>query len=215
MNDPHRLGEALAFAEHAAGDTPHSPWQLLTTRTSGSALRAGIEHVQTQLRSPDGAAAEVRVAASTEQFGLVARLVSAHLCARALGWSLNPSAGATWWQQHPGRLMQLSVERLPQAGSPWQHGAIPEIIDIVQQLYGVSEHVLWGNVGSAANSTLALLRGSRPDLVDAAQEAADGLLQDPRIDGGALHTSTDFRRRSCCLIYRTGIQMCGDCVLRS
>ncbi|MFC6706970.1 (2Fe-2S)-binding protein [Flexivirga alba] len=213
MNDPHRLGGALAFDEHAASAAPRAPWQPLTVRTDESALRARVEAVRAQLHSPDGRSVDLRVAASTEQFGLVARLVSAHVCARALGLSLDLAGDEIWWQQRPGQLLRLSLARSPHQRNPLQHGAIAQVTDTIQRLYGVSAQVLWGNVGSAANSTVTLLRATRPDLVERAQKAADELLHDPRIDGGALRTGTNFRRHSCCLIYRAGIGMCGDCVL--
>jgi hypothetical protein len=215
MNDPHALGTSLAFAEHAADEHPVAPWHVLTIRTGGPGLRSRIEDVRTRLRSPDGTPADLRVAASTEQFGLVARLISAHICAQALGLSLDLSAPRIWWQQRPDALLQLSLARTSQPPNPLQHGAILQLTDTVQRLYGVSSQVLWGNVGSAANSTVTLLRSTRPDLVDAARRAADEILQDPRVDAGELQTGVEFRRRSCCLIYRAGIGMCGDCVLRS
>lgn len=215
MNDPHRLGETLAFEDHPAGDEPQAPWQPLAGRLAESALRARVEHTRTALHFPDGTPADVRVAASTEQFGLVARLVSTHICARALGFSLDLTASQIWWQQPPGHLLQLSVAPTQTVRNPLLHSAITQVTDTVQRLYGVSEQVLWGNAGSAANSTVTLLRATRPDLVVGAQRAADELLQDPRIDGGMLCSGTDFRRHSCCLIYRAGVGMCGDCVLRS
>lgn len=215
MTDPHRLGEALAFAEHPAAEPPVAPWQLLTTRIEEVPLGARVEAVRTQLRSPDGSPVDARVAASTEQFAVVARLVSAHLCAQALGLSLDPAATDIWWQQKPGQLLQLSFAHSSIARNPLQHGAIAQVTNTVQHLYGVSPQVLWGNVGSAVNSTVTLLGATRPDLVDAARNAADSFLQDPRLDGGTLHSGPGFRRHSCCLIYRAGIGMCGDCVLRS
>lgn len=215
MNDPHRLGEALAFDDHPAGDEPQAPWQPLAGRLAEPTLRARVEHVRTVLHSPDGASAEMRVAASTEQFGLVARLVSTHICAQALGLSLDLSASEIWWQQPPGHLLQLSVAPTPMVRNPLRDSAITQLTDTVQQLYGVSEQVLWGNIGSAANSTVTLLRAHRADLVDEARRAADELLHDTRIDGGTLRSGRDFRRRSCCLIYRAGSGLCGDCVLRS
>lgn len=215
MNDPHRLGAALAFAEHARGESPSPPWQPLASRLGEAALRARIEHVRNSLPSPTGELAEPRVAASTEHLGLAARLVSAHICARALGLSVDLTASEIWWQQEPGTLLQLSVARTAAPRNPLRDGAIEQLTATVQQLYGVSPHVLWGNVGSAANSTVTLLRASRPDLVAAARGAADELLQDPRVDGGTLRAGPGFRRRSCCLIYRAGVGMCGDCVLRS
>ncbi len=215
MSDPHRLGEALAFAEHEVGASPSDPWQPLSVRTDESAIQIRIERVRATLKSPDGALADVRVAASTEQFGLIARLVSAHVCARALGSSIDLSTTEIWWRQSPGQLLQLSFARSPHQRNPLQDGAIADITDTIQRRYGVSAHVLWGNVGSAANSTVTLLRAARPDLVDRAQEVADEILRDSRIDAGMLRCGPDFRRHSCCLIYRAGIGMCGDCVLRT
>lgn len=215
MNDPHHLGELLAFTEHPAGVTPPPPWQALTTRMDESALRARIAYVRTRLHSPDGAPVDERVAASTEQFAIVARLVAAQLCARALGLALDLDGDEIWWQQRPGQLVQLSFARAACPRNSLQDSAIAQLTDTVQRLYGVSAQVLWGNVGSAANSTLTLLQAARPELVPAARKAADELLQDPRIDGGTLHSSADFRRHSCCLIYRAGMATCGDCVLRS
>lgn len=213
MNDPHRLGEALAFTEHAPHVGPSSPWQQLSARISDEALRARVEYVAAALHSPGSEPVDARTAASTEHFGLVARLVAAHICGRALGFWLDLSASSIWWQQLEGGLLSLSFTR-SEPRDPLRDNSIKRLTDTVQRLYGVSPHVLWGNVGSAANSTLSLLRTTRPDLLPAARRAADELLSDPRIDGGRLRSGPDFRRRSCCLIYRAGTAVCGDCVLR-
>jgi len=214
MNDPHRLGDALAFAEHATGESPTPPWQRLSARISDGALHDRVEYVATALRSPGNEPVESRTAASTDHLGLVARLVAAHICARALGWSTDLAAAEVWWYQPAGGPLQLSFARAPTRRNPLQDNAIVEFTDTIQRLYGVSPRVLWGNVGSAANSTLTLLQRARPDLVDAARKAADDLLRDSRIDGGTTRTGPDFRRHSCCLIYRAGVGLCGDCVLR-
>jgi ferric iron reductase protein FhuF len=45
---------------------------------------------------------------------------------------------------------------------------------------------------------------------------ADSILADSRVDDGGLCAGPDFRRRSCCLIYRLNndrAAVCGDCVL--
>lgn len=82
--------------------------------------------------------------------------------------------------------------------------------------YSVSPRVLWGNVGSAAVSAAGLVEAARPDLAGAARAAADAVLADRRVDGGALRSGPGFRRRSCCLIYRLAgstAAVCGDCVI--
>lgn len=219
-HDPHRLGAALAFADHAVDDTPKAPWQPLSARLREDAIRDRVQQVARALRT-GAAPVDLRTAASTEHFGLAARLVAAQLCARALGIGASPAVEHVWWRQPPGGLVQLSLASTGTTGTASRAAsgtasdtAVEALTTVIQRLYAVSAHVLWGNVGSAANSTLSLLRTTRPDLLPAARRAADELLSDPRIDGGLLRSGPDFRRRSCCLIYRAGTALCGDCVLR-
>lgn len=213
MTDPFRLGPALAFDVHDPTTPPTGEWRLLTARITAEALRQRVEHVRHTLSSPDRREVDARVAASTEQFGLAARLLAAHICATALGRHLDLHTSSIRWLMDTRSGLQLSFAATPHPVNPLQDSAIAELTDRVQALYGVSPHVLWGNIGSAANSTIALLRASRPELVDAARAAADQLLTDPRIDGGAQRVDRDYRRTSCCLIYRATDGLCGDCVL--
>ena len=215
MSDPFRLGPALAFGLHATADRPSGDWEPLTTRVSDPALHARVERVRGALSRPGHARVDARTAASTEQFGLAARLVSAYLCAAALGQSLDLRPTSIWWHQDETGWVWLSFSRTATSSDPLQEGAIVDLTERVQRLYGVSPLVLWGNVGAAANSTITLLRTTRPDLVPTARIAADRLLADPRVDGGNLRVRAGFRRRSCCLIYRATESLCGDCVLQS
>lgn len=215
MSDPFRLGPALAFGLHATADRPSGDWEPLTTRISDPALHARVERVRDALWRPGHERVDARTAASTEQFGLAARLVSAYLCTVALGQPLDLQSTSIWWRQDETGWVGLSFSRTATSSDPLRDGAIVDLTERVQQLYGVSPHVLWGNLGSAANSTLTLLRTARPDLVTAARNAADRLLADPRVDGGTLRAGEGFRRRSCCLIYRATESLCGDCVLQS
>lgn len=82
--------------------------------------------------------------------------------------------------------------------------------------YSVSPRVLWGNVASAAVSAAGLVGTARPELAGAARAAADAMLADRRVEAGALRAGPEFRRRSCCLIYRLAgstAAVCGDCVI--
>lgn len=214
LGDPHRLGDVLAFAEHSALEAPVAPWQPLTTRISEEALHGRVAELRARLRSPAGGPIDERTAAATEQFALVARLVAAHVCATALGFAVSLSPEDVWWRQPSGALTQLSVTRATRAQDPLRSGVIWQLTTTVRRVYGVSPQVLWGNVGSAANSTVTLLRAARADLVEPARAPADAILRDPRVDGGMLRTGPGFRRRSCCLIHRAGVGLCGDCVLR-
>ncbi|RNI24907.1 (2Fe-2S)-binding protein [Flexivirga caeni] len=217
MNDALGLGPALAFDLHRAGETPSGDWQLLSALISERAVRDRVERTRDALTPHGAERIDARTAAATVQFGLVARLVAAWVCAQSMGRDLALNAGTIWWSQPPGGWLQLSfaTELREDTRNPLQHGAITELTEAIHTLYDVSPHVLWGNVGSAANSTITLLRASRPDLVDAARAAADRLLTDPRVDGGTLRTGPAYRRASCCLIYRANGAICGDCVLQN
>lgn len=167
-----------------------------------------------------------RVAASTAQFGIAARLWSIGLgCAALAGRVPDLAAERVWW-------------RLPGAGSLelWlpEPGELPaealganvlghmEQLDIaVRERFGVSPKVLRGNTASGLVGALRVLVDRVPGG-GTAVELAGALLA----DGGALAgTGTfvheeglgvAFVRRSCCLYYRVpGGGFCGDCVLRT
>ena len=133
----------------------------------------------------------------------------------ALPVLLPAGAAQLWWQDELGGPFPFSVGagggvlRLP--------GSAAEAITLaVRRGFGVSARVLWGNVASAANSAATMIGRARPDLAAAARGAADVVLADERVEDGVLRAGPDFRRRSCCLIYRlTGstAAVCGDCVL--
>ncbi|WP_265447351.1 (2Fe-2S)-binding protein [Flexivirga meconopsidis] len=213
----HPLGEHLAFDLHDPSATPDASWSRMTELLSPAWLRQRVDTVQRLLRQPGGAPVERRVAASTAHLGIVAKLVAAHIGARALGWpGVVLSPGQVWCRETAGGPLAFSFAAATHPRDPLQDSVIETFTATVADSFAVSERVLWGNVGSAANSTVTLMRMSRPDLVPAATAEADTVLADPRIDGGGLRSGPGFRRRSCCLIYRaagTREAICGDCVL--
>lgn len=212
MSDPFGLGPALAFDVHESA-APPGDWQTLTTRLAPAVLRQRVEQVQDALTTDGRARCDVRTAASAEQFGLVARLVAGHICAVALGRHLDLRAESIRWRVDEAGRLHLSFALVEAPVEPLRDSVITQLTRRIRELYGVSRQVLWGNVGSAANSTITLLHAARPDLVDAASAAADELLSDPRVDGGSWRAGPGFRRASCCLIYRATDSLCGDCVL--
>ncbi|MBV9514844.1 MAG: (2Fe-2S)-binding protein [Mycobacteriaceae bacterium] len=184
-------------------------------------LTGRIEAVRTALaqqarRRPDDI--EIRVAASVAHLGLIARLLAPAIGAVTLGHTpASLSVEALWWQNQLGGPYPLSVTVGSADTVPGPGPAVEAITAAIAERYAVSDHVLWGNVGSAANSAARLVSTARPDLSVSAHRAADAILADPRVDAGALRAGPHFRRRSCCLIYRIAddrTQTCGDCVLR-
>jgi hypothetical protein len=81
----------------------------------------------------------------------------------------------------------------------------------------VSARVLWGNVASAVNGAARQLARARPDLAPAAWATAAEFFRRPELGTEPGPPGPDFRRSSCCLIYRLAPAragaICGDCVL--
>lgn len=209
MTDPlAAFGPFFAAQRHA--DSPTAPWRPMAELSDDpEALAARVHKVRAALMG--NGEPELRVAASVAHLGLVARLIAPMIATAALGepvsWSLTDLA----WQDQLGGPYPLSIAAQPSGGAP----AVEVLTDAFGR-FGVSPKVLWGNVGSAANSAAQQIGRARPDMAEAARRAADAVLADPRIDGGVLRSGPEFRRNSCCLIYRLASDKaacCGDCVL--
>jgi FhuF 2Fe-2S C-terminal domain len=204
------------------GESVPPQWQLMTALIADTeVLTARVERVRSALAHRAGCQpddVEIRVAASVAHLGLIARLLAPAIGAITLGHTpVSLSLDDLWWQNELGGPYPLSVTRGPATEVPGPGPAVEAVTAATAQRYGVSPHVLWGNVGSAANSAARLICTARPDLTITAHAAADAILTDPRIDGGALRAGPLFRRRSCCLIYRIAndrTATCGDCILR-
>ncbi len=136
----------------------------------------------------------------------------------ALGYpQASLSLDHLWWQNELGGPYPLSITPRSTIEVAGAAPAVEAITAAIAERYAVSHRVLWGNVGSASNSAAQQISTARGDLTMAAHAAADAILTDPRIDGGALWAGPLFRRRSCCLIYRIANDhsaTCGDCILR-
>lgn len=223
--------EADGRLETLTGGVDSAPWQPLSALVDDpQVLDARVRAVANALRpfvatdvSPSAApAVPDRVAASVTHLGIVARLISPWLGARALGHPWTPlRSGELRWRDVLGGPLPLAVDlshdvRARRATDILTGTAVEEITVRVIERYRLGDHVGWGNVASAANGAAMMLARHRADLADAAHRAADAILADARVEGGALRSGEGFRRRSCCLIYRlTGgpASICGDCVL--
>lgn len=173
------------------------------------ALTARVHKVRSALMG--NGEPEIRVAASVAHLGLVARLIAPMIGSAALGAPVTWSLADVAWQDQLGGPYPLSVSTEPVGGAP-----AVEVLTEAFERFGVGRKVLWGNVGSAANSATQQIVRARSDLATQAREAADAVLADHRVDGGVLRSGPSFRRNSCCLIYRLAggrAACCGDCVL--
>lgn len=197
------------FAATRHQDSPAPPWRPMSELTDPDVLFARVQKVRSALMG--NGEPEIRVAASVAHLGLVARLIAPMIGAAALGEPVSWSLADLFWQDQLGGPYPLSVSAAPAGG----RSAVEAITEAFGP-FGVSPKVLWGNVGSAANSAAQQITRAQPDLAETAAAAADRVLADPRVDGGVLRSGPEFRRNSCCLIYQLAGDReacCGDCVL--
>jgi hypothetical protein len=220
------LGPFFSVDAHANHAIPQPPWAPIPTLTApGERTLAGrVGRVRSALAAGgqrEAAEIELRVAASVTHLGLVARLIAPALASTAFGFGIPwTDSRQVWWQDQLGGPFPLSVPedaRTDPVADFLECTGVASITEEVGRRYRLSSHVVWGNVASALNSAARLFGASRPDLAEAVGAAADSVLADARVTGGALRSGGDFQRHSCCLIYRIAgdrSAICGDCVLR-
>ncbi len=205
------LGIYFALDTHQESSAADPPWRSLAVLLDGSdALRSFYEQFRATLGRATGRPVEFRVAASTGHLALVARLICPAFGAELLGHHLDLTQAR--WQPVTEGVMPLSLPTgaIGVAGdiSALLTGPIRTLTELTAGM-SVSSKVLWGNVSSAVNGAVMGACRARPDL--AARSMALG-----RSLGTA--PGPDFRRTSCCLIYRIAPPgdsaiFCGDCVL--
>lgn len=216
-----QLGSLGPFFTVAYGkEPPPGPGFRPLTALYGEQLAPYVAEVGRRIRSGPG-----RVAASTAQFGIAARLWSIGLgCAALAGRVPDLAADRVWWRLPGAGSLELWLPEpgeLP-AGELGENvlGNLAQLDAAVRERFGVSPKVLRGNTASGLVGALRVLVDRIPGA--AAAELAAALLAD---DGALAGTGTfvheeglgvAFVRRSCCLYYRVpGGGFCGDCVLRT
>ncbi|MDX6245678.1 MAG: hypothetical protein QOE76_3401 [Frankiales bacterium] len=204
---------------------PDGDWQpLAALLTSDGPLADRVDAVRAAL---GGDRVPVRVAASVAQLGLVARLVAPAFGAALLDRRV-PALDQAWWQPGVGGPMPLALSDGALAGAAHEdlaqaftvrvlEGPVRDLVELTAAM-SVSRRVLWGNVASALNGAVTMLGRARPDLAADAGGLAGTLLDRPVLRGTATGlVGVDFRRRSCCLLYRLAPagarSLCGDCVI--
>ncbi len=128
---------------------------------------------------------ELRVAASVAHLGVVARLLAPAIGAMALGeQGLSLDVADLRWQNQLGGPFPLSTAIRTGRSSMLRGDAVEALTLGFAVTYSLSDQVLWGNVGSAANSAAGLIAAARPDLALRARMAADADPGRSRVDGG-------------------------------
>ncbi len=242
VRDLAAFGPFFAVQTHPTGSIPREPWHAMNELVEDpGVLMDRVAAVRSRLaaaagQAPDGV--EMRVAASVTHLGLVARLVSPALAvAVTSGELLKVDLDSTRWQRVLGGAFPLSVpqpadvdagghdaaaEATPQRlvcllASRVLEGPVRDLVETTVPL-SVSRQVLWGNVASAVNGAASVIAARQPAWADRSRVIASLLLDQPPLRGTSVAVAAGgFRRRSCCLIYRTAPNtaraVCGDCVL--
>lgn len=170
-------------------------------------------------------AIEPRVAASSFQLGVAARLLSpivaAALCRQAIP-ILTPASLFFGAVNHTPVFSVADVEiRAVGDIDSAAHGIsalLPELFEplnaTLRSVAALSLQVSTGNVVSAANGAVTVLAMTQPHVEAAGRALVGALLAGgPLADAGRLDNDV-FTRRSCCLFYKVpGAGLCGDCVI--
>jgi hypothetical protein len=215
------LAEAAGVGPFFSLDTDpdiagHPLWRPLT-ELHGRALPDQIAAVRARLGT-----GEDRVAASLLFQGVAGRLWSPVLAAavqHGVVPALDP-ARTYWRAASPGPILLAAPEPDGQTASTRvvrevvvdQH--LRPLIAGVRGVTRVAEGLLWGNAASALYGALVVLSRTRPASSAPGGRLVEELLRTPPLRRTGTVGPLGFRRRSCCLYYRTpGGGLCGDCCL--
>lgn len=218
------LGEYFALRV-ADGDE----WHCLADLFTDQSVTRQVARMRTAMAESAGCAVErvpVRVAASSFQLGVAARLLSpvigSVLCFRAVPVLDHRSAR---WRPSAGAAPQFAVTGPVWVGVTTDRAAADVIATSVlaaltglgarlDALMSLSSQVTLGNLASAANGAVTVLAMSRPELRVPGRALVRALLDTAPLSGTGTFTADQFRRRSCCLYYQAPSSgLCGDCVL--
>jgi len=196
--------------EHGGRSPSVSPRELCDPARLGPLVEAVGEKLGTKER---------RVAASTLQFGLAARLWSVVLGAWVSGDLVVDLAGLRY--RIDDTITPVLTDPVGWAGVDVPAGIAATVVGQLTTLHHgihsvarIADDVLWGNAAAAVVGAVTAIHAARCD--DGRLDAtASAVLDLPplagRIDGTLGGPMT---RRSCCLYYRVpGGGMCGDCPL--
>jgi len=219
------LGPFFAVDTHAPGE-PDGPWRPLSeVLDDGPALRDRVARNRAYL---GGDSVEERVAASIAHLGLAARIISPAL-AFAAATGAVPDYSAAWWQPTLGGAFPLSLPEnsVPESSPPSADPATAFAervldgplarLDSALSRFSLAGNVRRGNVASALNGAVTVLRAERPQWTEKVAGIVAALEESPALAGTSTRENGRFRRRSCCLFYRAAPDRdgpkCGDCVL--
>lgn len=196
--------------------------------TDRTALRSRVAVGRQAIAAQAGCAPDavpLRVAASIDLLGLTARLVSPALGAVVVAGVAPVLDGTQTWSRGPGPVALTGaaagrVATVLDAARALYEGVVAPVVAALvaayRAEYGVSPHVLWGDVASALNGAAAVLGSSPLAQRLPADQVVAAMLGMAELRATARSLPPRFVRNSCCLYYRVPAGgLCGDCVLAS
>ena len=169
----------------------------------------------------------LRMAASSFQLNVVARLVSPAVGAAAL-YGVVPvvTRKSVRWEATDHHSPRFGTTGLHWADAPTPvHAAeviskslltnvVGPLNETLRAAASLSARVSWGNAISAANGAVTVMAMSRPDLEPAGRAVVRALLESETLAGTGHFVGGQFVRHSCCLFYQAPHSgLCQDCVL--
>ena len=169
----------------------------------------------------------VRVAASSFQLNVVARLISPVVGAavafgevplltpHSVAWRTTddhrPDFGTTELEWACAATPMRAAELM---SSSILATVVGPLNDTLISTHGLSTQVSWGNTISAVNGAVTVMAMSRPNLAGAGQTLVRALLDTGPLRRTGAFVGVQFVRHSCCLFYRAPQGgLCQDCVL--
>jgi ferric iron reductase protein FhuF len=224
------ISETGPFFEVTGGPLDES-WRPLRDLLQPEVLRGQVDALRRSLAARHGVELDeidARAAASLHFLAVAARLVSPVLAGIARhGVTLDTDLGLGWWR--PGTdgpiplgwapVHPVAVTSAAEAATLIERGLLGRVVaplaDVVAATFGVSPHVIRGNVASALNGAAIVLGASRRTLVIRPEAVVATLLTRGWLVGAGRYTTEGrFFRNNCCLYYRVpGGGPCADCVL--
>jgi hypothetical protein len=169
----------------------------------------------------------VKVAASSFQLGIAARLLSP-VIGPATCFGVVPllDLRSVTWRSTTGHVPRFGAIDLQWVAAPTPSRAAALISasvltaifaplnETLRSLTSLSPRVTWGNVTSAANGAVSVLSMSQPRHEASGRALVGALLETEHLSGTATLSAGVFLRSNCCLFYQApGSGLCGDCVL--
>jgi ferric iron reductase protein FhuF len=223
----------------AEPDSGAPGWRPLRQLTDADVIAERVDAARLVLTRMSGLGrAEIgeRVVASVVFLGLASRLLSPILAAAAVGEALPvPDPERMWWRPVDGGPIPIAYRGLSAVDCAGHdaaavastltraatRGLVEPVLDAFGRRFGLSPHVLWGNVASALGGAAGMIADTAPGHAERAAAIVERALALPPLRGTATLTRPDsgrprwfLVRRNCCLYYRIpGGGTCGDCVL--